>query len=146
MIKELKDEIEKTKKENEEMKKELKEIVKEKNKEKDEMMGKINLLIEENKKIKEKIDKIKINGVRNEGKSSSSPLFEEINKNNFSKNPNNFKLKGLLTSNHSSAGMLANFAVFIGLRDNIPYLVYNNKLNFNLEVMNLNDNTIVHFL
>ena len=146
MIKEIKEEIGKTKKENEEMKKELKELVKEKNKEKDEMVGKINLLIQENKKMKEKIDKLKINGVRNESESSSSPLFQEITKNNFSQNPNNFKFKELLTSNHSSAGMLSNFTVFIGIRDNLPYLVYNNKLNFNLEVMNLNDNTIVHFL
>ena len=163
MIKELKDSFEKkeneiedikkkyedVKKENEDIKKELKKLTEEKNKEKEEkeeMNTKINSLIEDYKKMKENIEKIEKYSLKNASESKPSFVINESNYNNFNQNPSNLKFKELLTSNHSSAGMLSNFAVFTGLKDNVPYLVYNNKTNFNLEVMRLNDNTIVHFL
>lgn len=134
-IKELQTEMEKIKKENAEMKAMIQKLTQEKNKEKSEMLEKIMSLIEDNRKMKDMLKKIKNN-----------TLFQDLNNNNFNQNPNNLKFKELLTSNHSSAGMLSNFAVFTGIKDNISYLIYNNKANFNLEVMRLNDNTIVHYL
>ena len=39
---------------------------------------------------------------------------------------------------------LYNFALFNGIKDNIEYIVYNNKTNYNIEIMRISDknNTI----
>ena len=147
-IKQIKEENEKNKKENEEMKNNINKLIEEKNKEKEEMEKKLNLLIEENKTMNDNLEKFKnfFEEKMKEQQSGNINIFNEINTDNFSQNPNELKFKELLANNHSSAGMLSNFTVFTGLKDNIPYLVYNNNTNFNLEVIRLNDNTIMHSL
>ena len=143
-IKQLKEEIELNKKEKEEMKKNIDLL----SKQKDEMEKKIFLLKEENIKIKENFVKFKnyIEEKMKGQKNGDINLFTEINYDNFTQNPNNLKFKELLTNVHTRQGMLSNFAVYTGLKDKIPYLVYNNKTNFNLEVMRLNDNIVMHSL
>lgn len=148
IINQMKEENEKNKKEREEMKNRINKIIEEKNKEKEEMEKKINFLIGENKTMKDNLEKYKnyFKEKIKEQQSGNINIFNEINTDNFFKNPNELKFNELLTNNHSSAGILSNFTVFTGLKDNIPYLIYNNNTNFNLEVMRLNDNKIVHSL
>ena len=126
----------------------LKKELEQKNKEKEEMKKKIDLLIEENNKMKDNFEKYKkyVEEKLNDLKNKDINFFTEINNENFIQNPINLKYNEILTTNHSNAGKLSNFEVFTGSKDNIPYLVYHNENNFNLEVMRLNDNTIVHFL
>ncbi len=126
----------------------LKKELEQKNKEKEEMKKKIDLLIEENNKMKDNFEKYKkyVEEKLNDLKNKDINFFTEINNENFIQNPINLKYNEILTTNHSNAGKLSNFEVFTGSKDNIPYLVYHNENNFNLEVMRLTDNTIVHFL
>ena len=126
----------------------LKKELEQKNKEKEEMKKKIDLLIEENNKMKDNFEKYKkyVEEKLNDLKNKDINFFTEINNENFIQNPINLKYNEILTTNHSNAGKLSNFEVFTGSKDNIPYLVYHNEINFNLEVMRLTDNTIVHFL
>ena len=126
----------------------LKKELEQKNKEKEEMKKKIDLLIEENNKMKDNFEKYKkyVEEKLNDLKNKDINFFTEINNENFIQNPINLKYYEILTTNHSNAGKLSNFEVFTGSKDNIPYLVYHNENNFNLEVMRLTDNTIVHFL
>ena len=147
-INQIKEEDGKFKKEREEMKNSINKLIEEKNKEKEEMEKKINLLIEENKIMKNNLEKYKnyFEEKIKEQQYGNINIFNEINTDNFSQNPNNLRFKELLADNHSSAGMLSNFTVFTGLKDNTPYLVYNNITNFNLEIMILNDNKIIHSL
>ena len=117
-------------------------------KEKEEMEKKLNLLLEENNKIKLNFEKHKnyVEEQLNELKNRSMNFFTIIDNENFSQNPNDLKYNEILTTSHSNAGKLSNFAVFTGIKDNIPYIVYGNEANFNLEVMRLNDNSIVYSL
>jgi hypothetical protein len=99
--------------------------------EKKEYEEKVKLLISESKQVKNKLNLI---------------LLKKSNDDNFEKDPNELKFKELLTNNHSGAGLLANFDVYTGLKDEIEYLVYNNKHNFNLEVMRIRDKYITYSL
>lgn len=127
---------------------ELKKELEQTKKEKEDMEKKINLLTEENNKMKDNFEKYKnyIEEKLNDLKNRDMSFFTQTNKENFSQNPNNLKYNEILATNHSNAGKLSNFLVFNGLKDNIPYLIYNNETNFTLEVMRLNDNTIVNSL
>ena len=51
----------------------------------------------------------------------------------FKKNPENLKFNKSLTNNHCGYGYLCNFDVYIGLKDDIEYIVYNNKNNYNIQ-------------
>ena len=64
---------------------------------------------------------------------------------NFNENPINLKFKEYLTSNQAYSN-LSNFDVYIGLKDHIEYLIYNNKNNYNLEIMRIKDKTIISSL
>lgn len=127
---------------------ELKKELEQTKKEKEDMEKKINLLTEENNKMKDNFEKYKnyIEEKLNDLKNRDMSFFTQTNEENFSQNPNNLKYNEILATNHSNAGKLSNFLVFNGLKDNIPYLIYNNETNFTLEVMRLNDNTIVNSL
>ena len=127
---------------------ELKKELDQTKKEKEDMEKKINLLTEENNKMKDNFEKYKnyIEEKLNDLKNRDMSYFTETNKENFIQNPNKLKYNEILATNHSNAGKLSNFLVFNGIKDNIPYLIYNNETNFNLEVMRLNDNTIVNSL
>ena len=122
-------------------------------KENEENKEKIKLLIEENKEIKKKLNtlieensimKSLLNKYRNflEEKSNEfifKKQFEEIN---FNSDPQKLNFCEYLTNIHSNKALMSNFEVFIGLKDNLEYLVYNNKSNFNLEIMLIKDKTI----
>ena len=127
---------------------ELKKELEQTKKEKEVLEKKINLLTEENNKMKDNFEKYKnyIEEKLNDLKNRDISFFTETNKENFIQNPNKLKYNEILATNHSDAGKLSNFLVFNGIKDNIPYLIYNNETNFNLEVMRLNDNTIINSL
>ena len=127
---------------------ELKKELEQAKKEKEVLEKKINLLTEENNKMKDNFEKYKnyIEEKLNDLKNRDISFFTETNKENFIQNPNKLKYNEILATNHSDAGKLSNFLVFNGIKDNIPYLIYNNETNFNLEVMRLNDNTIINSL
>ena len=61
----------------------------------------------------------------------------------FKENPQNLKLREILTNNNSNYDHSDKFAVYIALKDHIEYLVYNNKNNFNLDIMRIKDKTII---
>ena len=89
------------------------------------------------------IDKIK-NKKNQKKQDISNNVIEENNnieeiKEVFNENPENLEYIETITSNHSSAGVLNNFDVFKGLKDNIEYIAYNNKYNFNLEIIRIQD-------
>lgn len=130
-IKTLMEENEKSKKEIEQLKNSLKTVVEEKNKEKLQFEEKLKFLFSETKAIKRQMNIMS-------NKKSSYDNFEE--------DPNNLKFKELLTKEHACSGLLSNFAVYTGLKDGIEYLVYNNKTNFNLEVMRIKDKACVYSL
>ena len=116
---------------------------------------KINELINENKKMKENLNKC-MNYI--DEKMKEKKKEEELNKKikeendnyikqninvEFKENPQNLKLRDTLTSNSSYNSNLDKFDVFIGLKDHIEYLIYNNKNNYNLDIMRIKDKTII---
>ena len=66
-----------------------------------------------------------------------------MNEIDFKENPQNLKFKYQLTNKRSDSGLLDNFDVFIGLKDKIEYIIYNNKDNYNLDIMRINDQSII---
>ena len=124
-------------KKNEELEEKINMLIK-KNEESDLKIFTIN---EENKKLKKTIDKYrdyldkKIKKEKEENK-----YFNKLNNNiEFQDNPLNLKLNKILTNNNSCGGWLFNFDIYTSLKDNIEYLVYNNKINFNLKIMRIKD-------
>jgi len=124
-IKNLKEELKQIKimnqKENNELKNEIK-ILKEE-------IKRMNLIIEDNNKyieyLKKEQNKIKLQ---------------------FKEDPCNLKYLENITNNNSCGGLLYNFTVYNGLKDNIEYIVYNNKNNYNIEIMRINDKTLINSL
>ena len=117
----------------------------------------INELINKNKEYENKIkfleDKIKI--LENEinqfkeilnSFNETSKINKAKNENGFIENPQNLKFKKQLTNNISDSGCLDNFDIFIGLKDRMEYIIYNNKDNYNLDIMRINDQNIINSL
>ena len=50
-----------------------------------------------------------------------------MNEIDFKEKPQNLKFKYQLTNKRTDSGLLSNFDVFIGLKDKIEYIIYNNK-------------------
>ena len=71
---------------------------------------------------------------------------KEKEKEEFKENPEKLEYVDIITNNHSSGGALYNFEVFKGLKDNTTYIIYNNKRNFNLEIMRIEDKKIIKSL
>ena len=115
------------------------------------------------KKLFNKINEKELNGnlnINNNNKNNLNEEKKEMNKekeikeeeteenensiqnNNFKENPQNLKFKEYLTNNHSTSNA-GNFDVFIGLKDHIEYLIFNNKNNYNLEIMRIKDKAII---
>ena len=70
---------------------------------------------------------------------------DEINKSeSFEANPENLKFKDYIINNIEQGNLC--FDVFIGLKDKVEYLVYNNKNNNNIEIMRINDKNIIKSL
>ena len=130
------------------------------------METKINELINENKKIKEEFDKenkkikedlnkcLKYIEEKIDAKKKEEDLKQKMKEENekfikqnikaeFKENPQNLKLRDTLTNNASSYAQQSKFDVYIGLKDHIEYLVYNNKNTNNLDIMRIRDKTII---
>ena len=119
------------------------------------METKINELINENKKIKEDLNKClkyieeKIDSKKKEEdlkqkmKEENEKFIKQNIKAEFKENPQNLKLRDTLTNNASSYAQQSKFDVYIGLKDHIEYLVYNNKDTNNLDIMRIRDKTII---
>ena len=121
-------------KKNEELEKKINKVLEENNniiKEKEEMKKQLNSFSEENSKLKTTLDNL-------------HERFKDFkyNRKNPAK-PENLRFIDYLTNNNLKSGF---FALFTGLTDNIEYLVYNNKHNFNLDLMTLKDKAIVRSL
>ena len=137
----------------EELESKINLIIEENKKIKKDFENKINLLIEENKKVKNDLI-LKINALSEENKNLK--IFAEKYENflskrmenfikeneNFKGNPQNLKFKEYLTKNHSN-NFMANFEVYTGLKDHIEYLIFNNKNNYNLEIMIIKNQKII---
>ena len=93
---------------------------------------------------------IKINNAQNKEKNEVIKPKEDknelMNQINFKENPQNLKFKYQITNNRSNSGCLQNFDVFIGLKDKIEYIVYNNANNYNLDIMRISDKFIINSL
>ena len=99
---------------------------------------KINILEHEIKQFKEEQNKIIKEALK--PKEEKHILMNEID---FKENPQNLKFKYQLTNNRTDSGCLDNFDVFIGLKDKIEYIIYNNKNNYNLDIMRIKDKSII---
>ena len=110
--------------------------------------SKIDLLIKKNKEFENRVKFLenKIKQFENIYNIYGIDVKKEdkIEKNeNFEKNPENLNLIEELTDNAINRGVLFNFDVFIGLNDKIEYLIYNNKNNYNLDIMRICDKNII---
>ena len=110
--------------------------------------SKIDLLIKKNKEFENRVkfleNKIKqFENIYNIYGIDVKKEDKKENKENFEKNPENLNLIEELTDNAINRGVLFNFDVFIGLNDKIEYLIYNNKNNYNLDIMRICDKNII---
>ena len=94
----------------------------------------IKSLEEKNKIFEDELNKYKEDKFKNENKK----LFED-----FKQNPQDLKFKYEITNERIDAGNFNNFDVFVGLKDKMEYIIYNNKQNFNLDIMRLKDKNIL---
>ena len=100
---------------------------------------KINILEHEIKQFKDAQNKIIKEALK--PKEEKHILMNEID---FKENPQNLKFKYQLTNKRIDySGLLDNFDAFIGLKDKIEYIIYNNKNNYNLDIMRINDQSII---
>ena len=76
-------------------------------------------------------------------KEENEKFIKQNIKAEFKENPQNLKLRDTLTNNASSYAQQSKFDVYIGLKDHIEYLVYNNKDTNNLDIMRIRDKTII---
>ena len=145
IIKKLEEKIKTIEKEREEDKEEMKQIKKMWEKEKNELKDEIKNLKEENKRfmklIEKKNKKNKKSQQEEEEKEEEDQEEGEEENLPFRENPCGLKYIEDLANDNSCGGVLCNFAVFIGLKDNTEYIVYNNKFNHNLEIMRISDKT-----
>ena len=130
-------------------------IKEENNKEKKEMESTIKKLIDENKKMKDNLNKYidfleermkelkKEKKLKQKMKEENDNYIKQNIKAEFKENPQNLKLREELTNIASCCCQQSKFAVFIGLKDHIEYLVFNNKNTFNLDIMRIKDKTII---
>ena len=97
-------------------------------KENEEIKKEMKLLSEENKKLKTTLD-------------IQKEIFKEFKYNHKKPaKPENLRFIDYLTNHNINSGF---FEVFTGLTDNKEYLIYNNKNNFNLDIMTLKDKALV---
>ena len=121
---------------------------------KDEMVNEIAKLKKENKNINQQLiqekknsesikkELMKIKHLENE----NIQLQNKIDIIPFIGDPTNLHYKEEITNNIKGWGLLNNFEVYIGLKDNIEYMAYNNKINYNLDIMRINDRALINSL
>ena len=84
------------------------------------------------------------NNLSNYNNNSSSMMNEGST--NEKKNPKNLKFKQDVVTTNTKCGLNDIFEVYISLKDNVQYLISPNKNNFNLDIINLNDNKLLFSL
>ena len=120
-------------------------------KELQEVIKNMKIIIDNNNKYIEEIKKIQKAKLEEQKKiEEEKKKQEELSKNKinipFKEDPNNLKYIEDITNNNSCGGCLCNFVLFNGIKDNIEYIVYNNKSNYNIEIMRINDKIIINSL
>ena len=55
-------------------------------------------------------------------------------------------MKEVLTNHHSNSGYLRQFVVYTSKIDNFEYLAYNNKSNFNIDIIRINNKQLIRYL
>ena len=149
----------KLKEENESLKSEIKHL-KESNSsslksENDSNKNKINYstnnqLITQNKnKIEINMESKGENNISNniENKDKAIIIPENQNLAIFNENPQQLRYETYITADISSSeNELNNFDTFIGVKDHIYYLVYNNMKNFNIEILNIVEKKVIKSL
>ena len=96
---------------------------------------------EENIYIKKVINK-KVKEEKKDEENIINDIDIKINLNN----QKQLKFKYNLTKNIENNANMSNFEVFIGLKDNIEYIIYSNKTNYNLDIMTITDQKIIRSL
>ena len=153
------DAINKLEEKNKQLESKINELIKENKKIKEEFDKENKKIKEEfdkeNKKIKEDLNKClkyieekigakkKEEDLKQKMKEENEKFIKQNIRAEFKENPQNLKLRDTLTTNSSSCEQQAKFDVYIGLKDHIEYLVYNNKNNHNLDIMRIRDKTII---
>ena len=100
---------------------------------------------EEIQNLKEKIEKLEEEIIKN--KQNEDKIIQDIYNlkyKDFKENPSKLKFKKELSNNRDNSGHLCNFDIFIGLKDNIEYLIYSS--NYILKIMRICDKTIIKSL
>ena len=131
------------------------EMIKKLIKKNEELEKKINSIIDENIILKNSISELQnsINELKqkNEEEEKEKIIEEESNYKsqntdiNFYGNPEKLDFIDNLTYNHTKSGWLRDFVVYTGLNDNVEYLIYSDKTNFNLVIMTIVDKKTVHY-
>jgi hypothetical protein len=96
------------------------------------------------KNLETKISNVNINNKTND---QIKPEINLQNNNNIkSKPPINLEFKDVITNSHSNSGWLRQFVVYHNRKDNYKYLAFNNKSNFNINILRIIDKQLIHFL
>jgi WD40 repeat protein len=123
----IKTERNERKREQEFMKKKIKKLEK--------IIKELRVKIQRKERIAKKVN-ISMN------KEKMQEVNDEINtRDNFEENPENLKFKEYLINNYEYGNLC--FDVFIGLKDKVEYLVYNNKNINKIEIMRISDKNII---
>lgn len=118
---------------------------------KDEMANEITKLKQENINIKQQLGQEKqkkevtktVINKKEPIEKENKELQNKIDIMPFVGDPTNLTYKEDLSDNIRGYGLLNNFAVYNGLKDNLEYIVYNKKSDYNLEIMRINDKMII---
>ena len=110
-----------------------------------------NELLKDIKSIKEEINKINKLIENNNNyikmlKEEHIKKIKEAKYKTFKEDPCNLKYKQNISNNNLCVGALRNFDIFKRIKDNIEYIVYNNKSNYNIDIKRINDKTIISSL
>ena len=85
------------------------------------------------------------NNLKNKDKIIINPGNPNISE--FKENPNQLRYETYITTDISSSeNELNNFDTFIGVKDHIYYLIYNNLKNLNIEIMNIQEKKVIKSL
>ena len=103
------------------------------------------------KNLESKISNNTINNIANNTNSNNKETKAEIiiqeNNNYIDVNtPTKLKFKEIITNSHSNSGWLRQFIVFKKKNDNNDYLAYNNKFNYNIDILRIRDKKLIRYL
>ena len=135
---------------------EYSEMIKKLIKKNEELERKINSIIDENIILKNSISELQnaMNELKQKNEEEEKEKITEEESNyksqnidvNFYGNPQNLEYYDTLTINHTKSGWLREFVVYTGLLDNVEYLIFNDKKNYNLVIMRIIDKNRINSL